>query len=403
MSLAAGVLPPLGQVEAALRRTTEELAAQLGRPQAQVPDWSEFEWRVARAVAALHGISPVLCSHLRWPGPAGWQQFLEGQRLHTVARAARLQSSLQLIGTHALAERVGFVALKGVALYEFGVYAPGERPMADLDLLVREADTPAIMRVLGAAGFAPSHASWKEQVFAPLDAGNAGAFGEHADNPIKVDLHTRISERLPRQLVDISPLIMPGTLHDGLNHYTGRAALMTHLLLHAAGEMVFRTLRLIQLHDIGCLAARLSTDDWSQVLRQRAAPWGLWWALPPLTLVARYYPSVPAPVLAAVQEASPPALRHLAQARVVSDVSFSNMRRSALPGIDWTRSWAETLSYAAERAFLTARTLLRRSRARALTGSAAAGAAAESPARWHRLRPVRPATLKALRGALAGP
>lgn len=393
-------LPRPATIQAALRKTTEALAHELGRPGTSAPAWSEFEWRIARAVASLHGISPLLASHLRWHGPHGWRQFLDGQRQHTVLRAARLQQSLGLIQTHAQAQQVGFVALKGVALCDLGLYAEGERPMSDLDLLVCEKDAAAMTRALAAAGFTPTHASWKEQVFEPAGPAQAAPFGEHADNPIKVDLHTRISERLPRQLVDISALIAPATLRSGLNPYASRAALMTHLLLHAAGEMVFRTLRLIQVHDIGLLAAQLSADDWAEVLAQRVAPWGLWWALPPLSVVARYYPSVPTAVLAALHDAGPAALRQLALRRLIADVSYSNMRRSALPGIDWTRSLGERLGYTAERTLLTARTLLRASRPRARSANQEPG---EPVLRWHRLRPLRPATLKAVHAALDGP
>lgn len=395
-----GVLPPLATIQAALHTTTEQLAHQLGQPGAEAPDWSDLEWRIARAVCALHGISPVLAAHLRWQGPQGWRQFLDEQRRHTQVRAARLRQSLQLIGELALHQRVGFVALKGVALCELGVYAPAERPMSDLDLLVRETDAAAMTRALLAAGLRPTHASWKEQVFEPESAPQAGNFGEHADNPIKVDLHTRIGERLPSRLVDISALITPDALRPGLNPYPSRGALMIHLLLHAAGEMVFRTLRLIQLHDIGLLAARFSADEWQDLLRQRASPWGLWWALPPLSLAARYYPSIPLAVLAELQGSAPRALRRSARA-LISQVSYSNMLRSALPGIDWTRSAGETLSYAAERAIVGGRALFRASRPPAT--EAELRNTQPSKMAWHRLRPVRPATLKAVRAALACP
>lgn len=401
MSDSGGVLPPLATIQAALRKTTEGLAHQLGSPGPQAPDWSDFEWRIARAVSALHGVSPVLAARVQWHGPLGWRQFLDEQRRHTQIRAARLQQSLQLIGEHAQRQRVGFVALKGVALCELGIYTPGERPMSDLDLLVREDGTAAMTRALVGVGLRPTHASWKEQVFEPEGAPEAGKFGEHADNPIKVDLHTRIAERLPARLVDISPLIAPETLHEGLNPYASRVALMIHLLLHAAGEMVFRTLRLIQLHDIGLLAAQFSADEWQELLTQRAASWGLWWALPPLSLVARYYPSVPPAVLAELQGSGSRAMRRRARA-LISDVSYSNMLRSALPGIDWTRSPGERLSYAAERALISARALLGTSpRPAAANREVPAPRPAKMP--WYRLRPVRPATLKAVQAALAGP
>ena len=42
-------LPPMSCVAAALRATTERLAAELANPQAAASEWSEFEWRTARA------------------------------------------------------------------------------------------------------------------------------------------------------------------------------------------------------------------------------------------------------------------------------------------------------------------------------------------------------------------
>jgi len=52
-------------------------------------------------------------------------------------------------------------------------------------------------------------------------------------------LHTSLKERLPRAEVDVSRLIDSSKLLPGINGYPSRAALMTHLVLHAAGAMVF--------------------------------------------------------------------------------------------------------------------------------------------------------------------
>ncbi len=66
-----------------LEKITEVLAHELGSPRAAVPEWSETEWAVARAVAAIHGVSPLLADALRWQGRAGWRQFLVEQKVHT--------------------------------------------------------------------------------------------------------------------------------------------------------------------------------------------------------------------------------------------------------------------------------------------------------------------------------
>ena len=62
------------------------------------------------------------------------------------------------------------IALKGAALHAHKIYAPGERPMADLDLLVAESDTARAAQLLTELGFHPGHLTWKHQAFEPDDA-----------------------------------------------------------------------------------------------------------------------------------------------------------------------------------------------------------------------------------------
>src|ERR1700722_14560244 len=139
-ALTPSVLPPLAFVQKALRLTTEPRARELAQPSPRAPDWSEHEWCIARAAASLHGISPLLAGCLRWHGPPGWRQFLEQQRTHTAARYAQIQTLLGQLESRSVASGVPFVALKGVALHRLGLYQPGDRPMADLDLLAAIAD-----------------------------------------------------------------------------------------------------------------------------------------------------------------------------------------------------------------------------------------------------------------------
>jgi hypothetical protein len=129
-------IPEPVALDRTLRKITEVLAQELACPTQAVPDWSDFEWIMARAVAAMHGVSPLLSRALRWQGPAGWTRFLEEQRAHTATRHARIAELLLRLDQRAREAGVAAVALKGVALHAFGVYQAGERPMADVDLLV---------------------------------------------------------------------------------------------------------------------------------------------------------------------------------------------------------------------------------------------------------------------------
>jgi Uncharacterised nucleotidyltransferase len=398
-------VPTLKAVQAALCHTSETLARELAHPSEIAPQWSQFEWRVARAVAVLHGVSGVLLRRLRWPAPADWIGFLAAQHSHMHQRYARIRALLQAIDGRAQDQGVGFVALKGAALHELGLYAAGERPMADLDLLVGAADVERMAAVLEGMRFRETTVTWKHRVFEGHEVPPPAAFGEHTDNGIKIDLHVRIRELLPRRPIDVQALILPSQPHPGLNPYPSLAALMAHLLLHAAGSITQRTLRLVQLHDLALLSAHMSADDWAELAGPIARDRGLWWALAPLLLLSRYYGPVPPPVVATAAHGCRWPLRRSGRQRLLWEVSFSDLRRVAFPGIEWSQSAGDALAYAMQRATLAARVVSRT----LVTGSVTGGldgivtsALPGLPARgWLALRPIRPATLHAVRTALA--
>ena len=350
MSSEAIPLPSFIAVESALLETTEFLARELSCPGSAAPQWIDFEWRVAEAVAALHGISALLSDALRWTGPDHWQAFLAEQKTQTLLRHQVIAHLLSRVDSRARDAGIGLVALKGAALLELGVYQPGMRPMGDIDLLADGASIDVSTQLLTTLGYVESFETWRHTVFIPCDRPRMVSFGEHVGNPINIELHSRIAERLPVSETDITSLALPKPLHAGLNPYPSVAALMRHLLLHAAGNMRARALRLIQLHDIALLADRMSSADWQELLNMRAGSRGLWWAFPPLTLTARYYPAaIPASVVDTVAQACPLWLRQVSRQHELADVSWSKVRIQALPGIEWSTSPREALLFAISR------------------------------------------------------
>jgi hypothetical protein len=236
-------------------------------------------------------------------------------------------------------------ALKGAALCREGLYQHGQRPMADLDLLTSSQHAVRAGELLDDLGLRETHRTFKHRVFEAPDPALACAFGENADNRLKVELHERICEPLPYRLTDISSLVSPASPAPGLNPYPSLAALMAHLLLHAAGGMVYRTLRLIQLHDIALLARRLTAPDW-----QRLIDWQPWWAAPPLVLTERYYGTViPQAVVASMRRRCPPILHRICVRQRVSDVSLSRLWLEAFPGIEWSRTAGEAMQFIVRR------------------------------------------------------
>jgi hypothetical protein len=337
---------PLTEVEWALRKITEVFAHELASPRNE-PVWSEFEWRIARAVAAMHGVSSLLRGST-WVVPNIWSEFLDEQRRQSLARHSEIVRLLDTIDSQARRAGIALVALKGAALYSNGVYAAGERPMGDIDLLIRDGGARATARLLDGCGYTASSNFRRHLVFEPRNSKivTRVPLGEHIDSPIKIEVHTAISEHLPVAAVDITHRIYPANAHKGLNSYPSVTSLMMHLILHAAGNIRARALRLIQLHDIAALSARFNNEDWSELCAALVNESGLWWAFPPLVPTSRYYPgTIPPAVMVSLEADCPWLLRQRARRQCLTDVSWSNIRIEAFPGLEWSQTPIEALKF----------------------------------------------------------
>lgn len=338
------MLPPLKRIKAGLRDATEALALELAQPGTATPDWDALQWRLASAAAAAHGVSPMLRGRCRWQY-APWQRFLCDQHVHVESRQRRIAAILERIDAGARATGLPLIALKGSALHAMGLYAPGDRPMADIDLLAREDDAGAAVAVLQSLGYAESYAQWKHRVFKPVGSQPVHALGEHCDTPVSIELHVRIQERLPVSTVDVTERILPRAMRPGLNGYASIGALMAHLLLHAAGGICSRSLRLMHLHDIALLSARMHASDWRELLAKRDGA-SAWWALPALHLVDRYYPGVlPAGVPEQLAGDCPPLLRAVSRRQTMTRVSCSELWLHPLAGLEWSRSAGDVVRH----------------------------------------------------------
>ena len=126
----------------------------------------------------------------------------------------------------------------------------GERPMADIDLLVRAADERAMTDLLQRAGFKLQGSSWKHKEFAR----------DSQPWPVKLDVHVRLAERLGHRVIELPNCGLDFRV-GGVRGYGSRAALLRHLLLHTAGNMSSRWVRAIHLHDIARLWHDLGRSD----------------------------------------------------------------------------------------------------------------------------------------------
>jgi Uncharacterised nucleotidyltransferase len=402
--------PSLKELQHMLAGITERLAQELAAPGDEPPSWNETEWDVARAVAAVHGISGLLASRLRWQGPQGWRDFLAAQHAQVAQRRLRIEALLARIDAQARARGIALVGLKGAALLALELYEPGERPMADVDLLVEAAQESAAQELLLDLGFSPGAVTWKHRTYAePGAAGAVARLGEHSNNPLKIELHREIAERLPLRAVDITAQVLGAPGRVGLQPYPSRAALLLHVLLHAAGAMVDRTARLVHLSDIARLSVTLQATGWDELLGLGgAAGRSLWWAFPPLALTQRYFRCVPPQVLAHLSDECRWPLRHAARQRRLADVSLSYLWVSAFPGIEWSGSLAEAAAYVLRRVRPQSETLeLRRAFAQSQPlisdGEWAHASQGRRILRWLSARQPRQEALQPVRAALQLP
>ena len=335
------MLPPLKTIRRGLRDATEALAVELARPGGAIPAWDEAQWRLASAAAAIHGVAPLMAKCQAWQGPH-WSAFTASQREHVEARHRRIADLLSQVDQAARGAGIATVPLKGSALHAMGLYQPGDRPMADIDLLVPEGDLDAMTALLQGLGYVLSFSVWKHRVLRPADGEPQVCLGDHRDTPVNIELHTFIQERLPVARVDITERVLPVAAHPGLNAYPSHGALMSHLLLHAAGNICNRSMRLLHMHDIALLAARMSANDWEEV-------WGAdgaWWAFPPLAMVARYYRhAIPACVINRLAPRGRALLRLTSRRRTLTEASCAGFWHHTLHGIEWFGSFGEVRTY----------------------------------------------------------
>ncbi|HLA70050.1 MAG TPA: nucleotidyltransferase family protein [Steroidobacteraceae bacterium] len=348
MTRPAKKLPSFGVIQAALRRTSEHLVREVVAPSPQTPAWTDFEWIVAKSVSDMQGIAALLANRLRWQPPSAFKAFLDDQLAHGRARHEQADVLLRKLDSALRGLGVAAVALKGSAMRALGLHGAGERPMGDIDLLVRPADTAACARVLGDLDYELLYSSRRHDVFAPRARQLVREFGEHRNHALKVEVHTRVYELLPVREIDITHAIWSQMPHAGLNSYASAAALLRHVLLHAANCLRANAARFIQIYDIALLAKRMKATDWTGLLGDDGER--TWWMFPPLALASRYVPgSVPAEILAHSRDLCTHWLRLRYASRELHDVTWCNLRIAALPGVEWSRTPGDVLRFVRSR------------------------------------------------------
>ncbi len=120
-----------------------------------------FGWRRAATIACQNRVGPLVYSALRSlsmpPDAKGALELLKGAYVATAARNAVLFRALKTVLEVLSAERTPVIVLKGAALAELVYPQRALRPMADIDLLIREEDLEGAERRLRSIGYEVAH------------------------------------------------------------------------------------------------------------------------------------------------------------------------------------------------------------------------------------------------------
>jgi Uncharacterised nucleotidyltransferase len=348
------------QVQPIAHRVAEALTRVAAGQTVSVQGWSALESCIGLKMAGILGLLPML--HMRAeqnklnldaPMLANWREVLAEQYVFTQQRNQRLLAHTTRILDLANRAQVTLMPLKGMDVLT-QVYADiGLRSTSDIDLLVQPAELERATHVIEQAGFECSAHIKRHAIFALPNSRVVSKFGEHPDNPIKVELHTSVKNTMPLESCDLTDLLWRETrteVRPGMPDatYPSRAGLMVYEMLHAANHAMIRSLRFPSLYDMKLLAERLSPAEWQAITSLFTASEHFWWAYVPLSLVTRYFgpTSLPTEVLALARNLATPTLRRLGESLGLSQFSVCDLRPSVLRHrLAFARNLSETTRY----------------------------------------------------------
>jgi hypothetical protein len=280
------------------------LAAWVAAPPARPPLCQEADWRRFRVAAGVHGVAPLLGR--RVGGEAGWQgsaagDWLGDQYAANCRRVERLHLELRAVLARFAAAGVPLMPLKGAVLGVLCYADSGERPMADLDLLVHRHDLDRAVALLGELGYEEVSGGRKHLKLARAAAREIVDAGrEHPDNPRWIELHPACCEWLDDEQIELTDCIWATASEAWLlgepAWLPGPSAHWIYLLVHGSHHILINRFRLVQLLDLLRLEPHLPAGDAPDGLLTTLAspevPAAILRAVyPPLALLERYFPA----------------------------------------------------------------------------------------------------------------
>lgn len=362
------------ELQAAFTQVTEGLADALLETFRDRSDWrsiqTSFEswdaatWELAPFVANVQGIAPLLFSRLH--SLPAWEllsdelrEFVAEQYQLNGQRMQGWQTNLQTILREANARHVDVLLMKGCQLATAYYGNPAERVMADIDLLVKPRALSTASEAFAAAGYPEGENMQRHLRFLGPHRRIVTTVGEHPDNVMDIEAHTRLADLCFDQQVDLTELLSNHwheTSHQGERTFALTApALFVFLLLHGGANVMRHTWRLIQMVDVVLVARRLNEVEWGEVARLVEVCHGGWWAYASVRIVENYLPgTIPAALLRTWQSVAPGFVRNRSRSWRITDVTLSNLSHLTLRDrLQWARTPAHAIQYLVQKALPT--------------------------------------------------
>ncbi len=325
-------------------------------------DWGRDEWLAAEWIAYWQNAIPWLHdraakSGIPMPDPAR-ESLASIAALNRERTLRMLDAAVELIAA-LRAEGIDALPFKGALLAPLYYPDPLLRPLADLDLLVREEDIRKGVAVLERLGYVYYSRSAEDFVYL---RGRRNSNVWHPDNVHPVELHFRVREEYAGLAYDLADAMWASA--DKRVYWRGVEALIPaqpivlhHLCAHTTSDWLIQRGKLMEIGDLQIAASRMSQADWDTFLASvpaRAARF----VYPALACTARYAPgSIPAAVQSALRVGITPQLREWSDAVTLAEASESNLRPRSGIGLGMARLLARSR---AERLHMLLRSLFPR-------------------------------------------
>ena len=280
-----------------------------------VARWTLAEWEAAEWVVYWQNALPWLVTRLAETTievPAVVNGRLQAINTASRERTRRMLDACTEILAAFRQAGIDTILLKGAVLAPLIYPDPLQRPLADLDLLIRPKDVAASREImLNQLGYRYYSRSAEDEVYL---RGERKTNIWAPDNVHPVEVHFTLREEYAGMGYELAEMMWAESGERPYWHppttarIPNQPALLLHVCAHATSDWLIQRGRLMHIDDIGKLCAQMQPADW-QTFSQLVQPSAARFIYPALAFAQKYAPlAIPEQILHSLREECPPAL-----------------------------------------------------------------------------------------------